>query len=101
MITSSATFRSLRVLYNVVQIFLPMERQLGILANRFVHSHFMLGSTLCKLFIRHMRNDLFVREIFDKFSKVPSNVSYSNVERFLELDEPVTVGDLLSREEIL
>ena len=48
-----------------------------------------------------MRNDLFVGKIFDKFSEVTSDISDCDVERFLKLDEPVTVGDLLCREEVL
>lgn len=46
-----------------------------------------------------MRDDIY-REIFYEFREVTADVSNGDVQGLLNLDEPVSLGDLLRREQI-
>ena len=45
--------------------------------------------------------DVLDWEILDKLSKVSPDVCYSDIERLLELNKPITISDLLGWKEIL
>ena len=55
---------------------------------------------LLKLLITLVRNNLYW-EIFDKLCEVAPDVSHRDIKRLLKLNEPVTICDLFSREEVL
>lgn len=47
-----------------------------------------------------MRDDIY-REVFDELCKITTNVCHRDIQRFLNLNEPVALGDLISGEQIL
>jgi len=53
-----------------------------------------------EFFVTRVRNDIN-GEVLDEFGEVAPDVSHSDIERLLQLSEPVSVGDLVSWEEVL
>lgn len=60
----------------------------------------MLRIASSHLFITRVRNDLHW-EVLHELSEVSPDVRNGDVQGFLKLDEPVSVRDLLSREQVL
>lgn len=59
----------------------------------------MLPGPFMQFFITLVRNNVHW-EVFDELGKVASDISHCNVQWFLNLDEPVTVRYLISREQV-
>ena len=60
----------------------------------------MLLISLKELFVTCVRNDIN-RKVLDEFGEVTSDVSHCDIEWLLKLSEPVSIGDLVGREEVL
>mmetsp|Transcript_19525 Transcript_19525/g.24140 ORF Transcript_19525/g.24140 Transcript_19525/m.24140 type:complete len:218 (-) Transcript_19525:423-1076(-) len=69
-------------------------------ANSLHNGGFMLAGPLLQLLVALVRNDIY-REVFDKLGEVAPDISHRDIQRFLHLDEPVTIGDLVGREQVL
>ena len=83
-----------------IAVAMPVIRILRVPAYRSKHGGLVLPVSLLQLFIARVRDNIN-REVLDELGKVTSDVSNGDVQGLLNLNEPVTLGDLLRREEVL
>ena len=83
-----------------IAVTMPVIRILWVPAYRGKHSGLVLPVSLLQLFIARVGDDIN-REVLDELGKVTSDVSNGDVQGLLNLNEPVTLGDLLGWKEVL
>ena len=64
------------------------------------HRHLVLCIPLMQLLIARMRDDVN-GEVLDELREVAPNVGHRDVQRFLQLEEPVAISDLLGGKQVL